>query len=163
MKKALLILGILATFAFAATLPAYAECHGGSCPMKHDGQSHGEEEEYQCPVVAKLMKKAHFFLENQKDLGLSDEQVTNIKAIKMDTKKAYIRQMAEMQIFELDMQAELSEPKVDAEKLNGMIDTMSANMATGGKASVAAFVKLKGVLSDDQMAKAKEIWAKSSH
>ena len=115
---------------------------------------------YKCPIVSKLMKKAGFFLSNAKEIGLSDEQVAQIKAIKTDTKKAYIRTEAEMQVFEIDMNAKLSEPKVDVDGLNSMIDQAMAGWSTGAKKSIADYAKLKAVLNEEQMAKAKEIWSK---
>ncbi len=134
-----------------------AQCEGEDCPMCNRGQDSSG-----CPINAKILKKAKFFLKNAKEIGLSDEQVAQIKAIKMDTKKTEIRAGAEMEIGMMDMEAKLSEPTVDVEGLNAMVDQMSAGMSTGAKASVATYAKLKGVLNEAQMAKAKEIWMKDS-
>lgn len=165
MAKKITTLLLAVFFLLSLALPAMAgDCKGGQCPMKNAqggcGKSGGScgNKEYQCPIVAKLMKKAHFFLENQKEIGLSEDQVQAIKAIKIEAKKSYIRQEAEMKIFEMDLDQKLSEPKVDVEALNAMMDSASAGFAQGGKATVASYAKLKAVLKDDQMAKAKEIW-----
>ena len=93
---------------------------------------------------------------------MSDDQVAQIKAIKMETKKAYIHASADMEIFDLDMEDKLSQPKVDVEGLNAMIDQASAGWGSGAKNMVATYAKLKAVLNDQQMAKAKEIWGKDS-
>jgi len=169
MKKmtALLMFALLAMPLAAA--PALANYHGGSegcghgkCPMKEKGCSHGEcgKGAGGCPIVEKFMKKAYFFLDNQAEIGLTEEQVSKIKTMKMDMKKTMIRNKAEQQIFMLDMKSKLSEPALDVEGMNAMIDQAMAGMAAGAKGTVAALAELKSVLTEEQMTKAKEIWKK---
>ena len=142
-----------------AAAPALAHNHGGGCPMKAKGGcSRGEKSG--CPIVGMFMKKAHFFLENKAKLGLSAEQVSKIKTMRTDMVKTMIRNKAEQQIFMLDMQSKLSEPDLDVEGMNAMIDQAMAGMSTGAKGSVAALAELKGVLTAEQMTKAKEILRK---
>lgn len=165
MKKSIFAMFVL-ILSLTFALPLYAECQGGHCPMKKAGKGasyHGGREKYHCPIVAKFMKKADFYLENQKDLGLSEEQIKTIKDLHMDAKKAYLRQSAEAKIFELDLHSKMSEPKVDVEGINAMIDSGMAAMNTSAKATIAAYAKLKSVLSDDQTAKAKELHASKKH
>lgn len=161
MKRIAAILTILAlTFAFApASFAGHGDhdCGKGQCSMKS-----GCDEGGMCPIQGKILKKAKFFLENKDAIGLNAEQVAQIEAIKMDTKKAMIRGGAEMEIMMLEMKAKLHEEKVDVEGMNAMIDKGSAGWAEAGKASVAAYAKLKGILTADQMTKAKEVWKKKS-
>lgn len=128
-----------------------------SCPFKSRAYGY-DDEKYACPITGKLMGKAHFYLENQKELGLTEEQVNSIKALKLETKKIYLRQMADHQIFELDMNHKLSETKVDVAGIQAMIDQHTASMTSSAKETVAAYAKLKSVLSGEQIAKAKEFW-----
>ncbi len=158
MKKIILSSFLIAMMALSFSGNALAECEGGHCSMKKKWGGECGKGKGQCPITEKIMKKAYFFLDNQKALGLKEDQVTAIKAIKMDVKKAEIRQMAEMQVFQIDLKTKLSEPTVDIEGINAMIDSMSAGMASSAKASVASYAKLKAVLSNEQMSKAKEIW-----
>ncbi len=106
------------------------------------------------------MKKAKFFLKNQKEIGLSEEQVAQIKAIKLNTKKTALRQSAEMDIFKMELDAKLSDTKLDTAAIDAMLDQASGGWGAGAKASVAEYAKLKAVLNEQQMAKAKEIWMK---
>jgi len=165
MKKAhLFLLVFLFGFIALTATPVMAE-HGGDkqCMMGKDCKKCEEGKDSSgCPIAGKIMKKAKFFLKNAKEIGLSDDQVAQIKAIKLDTKKTSIRTEAEMKIGMMDMEAKLSEPKVDVEGLNAMIDQGMAGMATGAKASVATYAKLKAVLTEAQMTKAKEIWTRDS-
>lgn len=146
------------------SLPVYADhggseksdcCASGHCPMKKDEKDGSKS--YGCPLMDKFMKKAHFLLENQEALGLSEEQVSTIKQMKMDRKKAFIRQKAEFEIFQMDLEQKLSQPKVDVEGINAMIDQSMAAMNTNAKEAVSAYAKLKGVVSDSQWSKAKEL------
>lgn len=165
-KMSALLMFVLLAMPLAAA-PALANhsdkgCGQGQCSSKKEGCSKGGcgKESNGCPIVEKFMEKTHFFLDNQAEIGLSDEQVSTIKAMKMDMKKTMIRNRAEHQIFMLDMKSKLSEPAIDVEGINAMIDEAMTGMASGAKAGVAALAELKGILSEEQMTKAKEIWKK---
>jgi hypothetical protein len=168
MKKKLSALFFIALFSLVFTASALADCKDGQCPLKGKGECSScdkggcdkEKECDGCPIAAKIMKKAHFFMEHRAEIGLNDEQVNAIKAIKMETKRNAIRQKAEMEIFHLDLEEKLSQPKVDVEGLNAMMDSAAAGFAQGGKEAVAKYAALKAILKDDQMAKAKELWKK---
>jgi hypothetical protein len=158
--KFLMLALVFGASAFLAT-PVLAEHDGGKmcsmCKMNKDA-----EDCNQCPIASKILKKAKFFLANAKEIGLSDEQVAQIKAIKMETKKTNIRTEAEMKIWKMDLDAKLSEPTVDVEGLNAMMDQTMTGWGTGAKASIATYAKLKAILTEAQMAKAKEIWMRDS-
>jgi hypothetical protein len=164
------ILGTLLAVMVAAG-PVWADCakcegKSGQCPMSQcraGGHDHGKDDLSKCPINSKTLEKAKFFLAHAEEIGLSEEQVQSIKAIKAEAKKAKIRQTAEMEIFHMDIMAKLSEPKLDVEGLNKMLDDAAAGMTAGGKASIATYAKLKAVLSEQQAAKAKDVWRKSSH
>ena len=166
MKKWLWMVFFISGVVFA--LPAWAghsgkSCGGDSCPMAgHQcGQTRGDDDgEYQCPIITKIIKKAHFLLSNKEELALTDEQVGTIKAVKNDAKKASIHQEADMEIGMIDMMGKLSDDALDVEGLNSMIDKGMAGMAEQAKASVQLYAKLKGVLTDEQIAKAKALWNK---
>ena len=126
--------------------------------MRGNGRGFNKSEKYACPITAKLMKKGKFFLAHETELGLSEEQVDQIKAIKLDTKKAAARQKAEHEIFMLDMESKLSETAVDVDGISRMIDEQIPMMTQGAKKTVEDFAKLKAVLTPEQLAKAKELW-----
>lgn len=166
-KLRLLLLAVMFGFSVFLASPVMAEhgsdkecslghkCEGADCEKCNEGKECSE-----CPIASKIMKKAKFFLENAKEIGLSDDQVAQIKAIKLDTKKTGIRMKAEMEIFKMDVEAKMSETPLNVEGLNAMIDQATAGWGAGAKASIATYVKLKALLSEAQMAKAKEIWLK---
>lgn len=155
MKKNAIIFLTLVTLLTASGAELYAG--GKECPYG-DKKQCDKGQEAQCPLVAKFMKKAEFFLANQQQIGLSAEQVGQIKALKTEEQKAYIRAMADMQVLHIDIDAKMSEPKVDVAAISALIDTGMTGMTAGAKATVNRYAQLKGVLTDEQMAKAKEIW-----
>lgn len=165
MKRTLSLLTILSILLVPAV--ALAGHHGGSCDMKSGcpmskcgGQSDCDKSA--CPIAGKILKKAEFFLDNADEIGLSKEQVKQIKDIKHMTKKDAIFGEAGMKAFYLDMKAKLHEEKVDVEGMNKLIEDATAEMSKGAKKSVQSYAELKAVLSEEQMTKAKAIWKKKS-
>ena len=158
MKKKVLMFAIISMFAGSAL--AFAGCpHGGKqCAMSGSGS----ESESPCPVTQKFFKKAHFYLKNAEAIGLSEEQVKTIQALKADVKKDAIRQGAEMQIFAMDVQARLSEEKVDVVAISQMIEEESKTFVESAKRTVSAYAKMKDTLSADQKNKARALWKKKA-
>ncbi len=164
MKKHLLVLLLAAGLIVPGTVLA----EHSQCPMKGDSCGKADScdkgasdcDKSGCPIIGKIMKKAHFFLANKEALGLSEQQVERIKAIKLQTQKSVIKQQADMSLFMLDLDAKLDQPKVDVEGIGAMMEQGMAAMGQSGRASVQAYADLKSILTDDQMAKAKEIWKK---
>lgn len=165
MKKSVgLLLGLLMMLTLAGA-PAFADkhCEGGRCPFsdkKDCGQDKDCDKKGECPIAAKVLKKADFFLSNKSEIGLSDDQVSQIKAIRLGTLKSMIRSKAEMEIFEMELMDKMSQPSLDLEGLNASIDQASAGWGAGAKATLADYAKLKAILNEGQMTKAKEIWTK---
>jgi hypothetical protein len=163
MKK--LPMMILAMFLLTSLTPVFAD-HGkkscSTCEHQDKCKSCGEKScgKSECPILSAVMKKACFFASNAEEIGLSDEQVLNIKKIGMEAKKQAILGKAQMEVAFLDMKAKLHEPKVDVEGLNQMVDQFSAGMADSTKKTIQAYAELKSTLTPEQMAKAKQIWKK---
>ncbi len=160
MKKTALILGFL--MVFAASTAAFANHHGGkSCGLGggcHHGQSCcNKGGESQCPLTNMLLEKAHMALEHSKELGLTAEQVQNIRSIKIETKKHVIRGTAEMQIMELDMKVVMKGDTFDAEAVKAMIDKGVPAWADNAKKVVDWYAAFRAELKPEQWAKLKEL------
>ena len=80
MKKNAIIFLTLVTLLTASSTALYAG--GKACPYGSQKDC-DKGQEYQCPLVAKFMKKAEFFLTHQQAIGLSAEQVAQIKTLKV--------------------------------------------------------------------------------
>ncbi len=165
MRKFLLAFLVLGS-AFL-TQNVWAECPMGKGDCQGQKQcavsgGHGQDESSPCPIIDKIMKKAHFLLENWEEIGLSQEQVNTIKDLKLQDKKSMIRGGADMEIMMLDMKSKLSEEVLDVEGMNAMIDEGMAQMTQSAKASVDVYAKLKAVLTPEQVEKAKALWTKKN-
>jgi Spy/CpxP family protein refolding chaperone len=156
-KKAVLIalLGMCFVFSRSAT----ADPMDGHSMNKHESRGHEMTggKGSQCPVADKLMRKAHFLLEHETDLALTDEQVKTIKGLELEAEKDSIRQAGDMKIFLLDLKSKLGEDKIDAEGTKAFIDKTFSSVAEAAKANVDAYAKLQGVLTPDQLAKMKAL------
>lgn len=156
----------LIVWLFASITPAFADhCPDKKCPGKEYSsvcKTCGEKDcgNHPCPITSKLMKKSCFLLGNAEEIGLSEDQVKKIMAIKMEAKKQMILGEAQMKVAFIDMTAKLHEEKLDMEGLNKMVDDFSAGMAAATKKTLQSYADLKGLLTEEQMKKAKAIWMK---
>jgi len=80
------------------------------------------------------------------------------KQLKVGVKKAYIHQAVENEIFALDIGQVLSQPKLDNNAVGTLIDQHAVSAAKMAKDTVTSYVNLKAILSEEQLAKAKELY-----
>lgn len=137
----------LLLFAFSIQPSLYAD----HCPYSaHDHRS----------LEAKFFHKAHFLIENQEKIGLTEDQIKTIKALKTDVMKNLLRQEAEIEVLAIDVQAKLWEDPVNVEETNKIIDQKYELKKAKTKSLVEAFAKLKGTLTEDQKNAMKAVWKK---
>ena len=120
---------------------------------KGHGKGHGKE-----GLDEKFMKKAHMIMMYQDELGLSDETVDGIKALKIETKKNLITKKAQIEVLAIDIKAGLYAEKIDVEAIDKLIDQKYELKKEKAKMLVAAYAKLKGMLTEEQMDTMKGIW-----
>lgn len=108
----------------------------------------------------KVSCKAHFLLKNKEELELTDAQVDKIKELKLNSKKDTIEKTAEIDILALDIKAGLYGDTVDSAQLGALIDKKYKIKAEKAKATVGAYAALKGVLTEAQKEKMKELYKK---
>jgi Spy/CpxP family protein refolding chaperone len=152
-KKNVLTLVVAFVLAVSFIVPiVMADDHGkgmGPGPGHHGKKGNLQE---------KLMMKAHFLLKNKEELGLTDEQVAKIKALKINTKKALIKQKADIEIIAIDIKAALFEDTIDKVAVGKLIDQKYEIKKTSAKTLVNAMADLKTVLTDEQKEKCKELF-----
>lgn len=143
-----LVLALL-TLTFSGVPAVYADGKCVHCASK-SSQSWGLEE--------KFFHKAHFMLTNQEEMGLTDQQAENIKKLKIDVKKALIRQDAEIDVLALDIKAALYNRPVDAAALRELIGK-KYDLKKGKKQYLAdAYAQLVNGLDDQQYQQMKALW-----
>ncbi len=146
MNKKIVVVGLMALF-LGLTVPSVFAC--GRPEM---GGKKGEGK-----LESMFFYKAHAILKAQDKLELSDEQAQAIRDLKTETKKNLIRQKAEIEVLDLDIQSQLHADKPNFETLQKLIDQKYEVKKTKEKATTEAFVKLKTSLSDKQWAAFKEL------
>lgn len=158
MKKSHASLLAVLTLAVSMALPqmAFADhgkggCPTGACSMDSRGKGGGLDDTF--------FGKAKFFMSHKDELGLSDTQVKSIKDIKLDVKKALVRAEADIEILGMDMEGLLHQEAIDVEAVNKILDQKFEIKKAKAKNLVASLAKLKGILSKEQMDKAKDIWS----
>ncbi len=113
--------------------------------------------DHQCPIVARLMKKSDFLLHYSSELALTPEQVQTIKDIRQQAEKDEAQQAEAMKAFMEELETGLKQDKVDVAGLEALIDQTMTGFSSGAKSGVQAYAKLKGVLTEEQVAKVKSI------
>jgi hypothetical protein len=132
------------------SVPAAYACRGGN-PY---------EAYYHMNLDEKFFFKAHFILKHQLELGLSDDQVKSIVALKMEAKKYLIKQDAEIEVLKIDIMGKLGEEKLDKEAIGQLIDKKFELKKAKAKYFLDAYATLKGTLTEDQKKAGKAIWLK---
>ena len=109
-------------------------------------------------LAGKLCMKMAFVMANEKDLGLTEEQVAKLKELNMKTKKEMIGMKASEEIAELDMGEALHQKTIDVAAVNALIDKEFDLKKGKAKAMVASYAALKDILTTEQKDKMKELW-----
>lgn len=120
-------------------------------------------------IESMYFHKVHFYLQHKNEIGLADDQVEKIKAIKFDVKRAMVDTNAQTELAMIDFEQELHKDAADLKKLEAAINQKMAAKTAIYKTAAKAILDTKTVLSTDQRAKAKELYwekkysAKSHH
>ena len=92
------------------------------------------------------------------DLGLSDDQIAKIKALKLDVKKELIQQNADIDIPGIDIKAEMYADTIDVDAINKLISKKYDLKKAKAQYLVTKYAQLKNILTAEQKDKLKDIW-----
>ena len=101
--------------------------------------------------------KAHLALAKAKELGLSDDQVSKIKALEYAFKKSLIKEDADIKSLGLDIGEAIQKDAIDTNAVNSLIDQKYVIKAAKAKEAIQAYANLKTILTKDQYNKLKEM------
>ena len=104
-----------------------------------------------------FLHKAHLALAKTEELGLSDDQVSKIKALEYNFKKSLIKEDADIKSLGLDIRETVTKDTVDINAVNNLIDQKYALKAQKAKEAVQACANLKKILTKDQYNKLKDM------
>ncbi len=152
MKKAIIYSLLLSLiFMLVCTVnAAYAKDYRGHKEQPHGGSKY----------ESMVFHKAHLILENEKELGLTDEQVMKIKKIKIDTKKALIKQKAEIELIGVDIKEQLWSDKIDVAVITPLVNKKYELKKAKSLSIITALAQLKDVLTAEQKEKMKTLCKK---
>ena len=144
---ALCSLALVLSAAFADQCPMgncnfMQKCHKMGCEKGHDEM---------------LFHKVHLALAHAKELGLSDDQVSKIKALEYAFKKNLIKEDADIESLGLDIRQAVGKDTVDTNAVNNLIDQKYNIKAQKAKEAVQACANLKKILTKDQYDKLEEM------
>ncbi len=129
------------------------------CPMYKNHCKMGKVQyEKDWNVEEMFYKKARLIMMNEKELGLSAEQIKAIRDLKSETKKQVIRNDAEIDVIKVDIKNQLYEPTINIESVNALIDKKYDVKKAKAKLLVDSLAKLKAQLTEDQINKLKELY-----
>jgi len=115
------------------------------------------DKEHHWDLEEKFTGRLKMILSNKDALGLSEEQIKNVKDLKMKTKKDLIRMDAEIDVTRLDIESAMWDETADTETINKLIDKKYDLKKEKAKSLVAACNALKGILTKEQNDKMKEM------
>jgi Spy/CpxP family protein refolding chaperone len=136
----LLVLGLMQSVSFADSRTGH---HRGGMQERTLGQ--------------KFFKKVKMIYLYQDELDVSDKQLDQIKALKIDLKKGVIEKKANMKIIKVDIRSLLHEEKIDVAAVEQLIDQKYEIKKAKMKDIVKAYAKLKEILTQKQIKEFKEI------
>ncbi len=123
--------------------------------LANQGGHHSEGSEGGFTLEDMCFGKVYFLFKNKSELGLTKEQVEQIKTIKFDVKRVMIDAEAKKDLATLDMVQELHKDQPDVKKLDSVIDQKYAVKTNLAKTVVQSILNTKAILTAEQQAKAK--------
>ncbi|MEE9166518.1 MAG: periplasmic heavy metal sensor [Candidatus Neomarinimicrobiota bacterium] len=105
-----------------------------------------------------MMRQKHhggdkFFLGMKDELGLTDEQVSKLRALKSETEKRMIRTKADLGILEIELHDLLREDKVNVKTVDSKIEKIGELRTKMQKAHVHAGLDARKMLTSEQLKK----------
>ena len=159
-----IFVAVLCASSLVASAAFADQCPTGKCnfmPKSHEMWSKKGHDEI-------FFRKAHLALARSTELGLTDDQVSKIKALKYTLEKSAIKENADIKSLGLDIREALEKDAVDTNAVNSLIDQKYTLKAGKAKEDIQAYANLKKILSKDQYNKLKEMrhrgmWGKENH
>jgi protein CpxP len=141
-------LGVLLTWGLTAPIGIWADPPKDMMTKKKDMQSeHGN------PMHDFVRHALHSLLRHQKDLGLSDDQVSKLKTLAADYEKGRIKGEAEIKLAEVDVQALIHDEKAETSAIEAALKKSEGAHTALRLEQVKAMRATVGVLTPEQREK----------
>jgi len=97
-------------------------------------------------------------LKNKQELGLTDEQITKLRAVALDADRARIRTEADVKVSKRELRAMMWDEKAQLPAIEAKVKEKESFEATVQIIGIRAGRELIGVLTPEQQAKQKALW-----
>jgi len=121
------------------------------------GYKHGERVYQKKSIKGKFFKVVRLIYLYQDELKVNDEQLDQIKELKVALKKSLIQKKADIKVIKVDIRSLLYEDEVDVDAANKLIDQKYEIKKAKAKEVVESYAKLKKILTKEQMDKLRGI------
>lgn len=122
------------------------------------GGGHGRGKNGKAGMEDGLFRKISTMMAHQDDLGLNEEQIKKIEALKFATRRELIRKNADIAMAGVEICQKMSEKKIDIPGVENLIDLKYGYKSEKAKALVRSCSNLRGILTGEQMKKFRKIW-----
>ncbi len=127
-----------------------SRCQDGDSPSSCC-QKHGADGA--CLVKCGNLPCPKMVLQAKEELGLTDDQITQIKTLKVALKKEKIRIKADTKILELEIGELLDKKEVDKAAVDAKVDKVAMLSAQCAKKCIQTKLDTKALLTDEQLKK----------
>ena len=121
-------------------------------PLAYANQGYGDS------LEGMYFGKVYFLFQNKTELGLTDDQIEKIKAIKFDMKRASINADSAKELAAVDIQQELHSDQPDLKKIDASVDAKHQAKSNLEKTMARALLDTKAVLTPEQVVKLKDLY-----
>ena len=99
-----------------------------------------------------------YLLMNKQELGLTDEQISKLRAVALDADRARIRASADQMISERELRAMVWDDKTELSAIEAKVKDTELLEAAVRMSGIRAKRELSGVLTPEQKTKLKALW-----
>ena len=146
MKKILTISIAVALVLGLGQLNSFAERHGM-----------GHHDYKKMSINDRFFMKVEIIKKHQEEIGVTDDQMDQIRDLKTALKKDTIKKQAEIDILKIDIRSLMHKEQVNVEAVYKLIDQKYEVKKAKAKKAVESLAQLKKIITKDQMAKLRSI------
>jgi Spy/CpxP family protein refolding chaperone len=126
------------------------------------GSSYGKKVAAYSGFEGKFFYKAHFILNNEDELKLTEEQAKEIRTLKTSVQKDLINLDAKIDLISVDIKTEMWEDPMNLDMINGLVEEKYGLTKEKTKILVNSYAQLNKVLTGEQKQVLKRLWMKKA-
>jgi Spy/CpxP family protein refolding chaperone len=111
----------------------------------------GSKEQKHYDLESNFYNQTHKILEHNKELALSDDQIKEIKSIKKQVKKDLVKQDADINALEVEINTLMWEAPLSLAETNALVDEKHELTKKKEKYLITYYDKLNKVLTEEQL------------